>query len=83
MPFGMCNALSTFQSYINKAPQDILDDFCTAYLDDTLIFSDTLEEHERHVHEVLNRLHEAGLNVDVDKSEFYVTEVKYSEWSSL
>ena len=77
MPFGLCNAPSTFQSYINKALQDILDDFCTAYLDDVLIYSETLEQHHSHVEMVLERLHKAGLFADIDKSEFDQKEVKY------
>ena len=77
MPFGLCNAPSTFQSYINKVLQDILDDFCTAYLDDILIFSETLEQHHLHVGKVLERLDKAGLYADIDKSEFDQKEVKY------
>ena len=39
MPFGLCNAPATFQSYINNALRDFLDDFCVAYLDDVLIYT--------------------------------------------
>lgn len=77
MPFGLCNAPSTFQSYINGALQDILDEYCTAYLDDILVFSNTLKEHKRHVREVLKRMRKAGLYADIDKSEFHVQRVKY------
>ena len=77
MPFGLCNAPSSFQSYINTALQDILDQFCTAYLDDVLIFSETLEDHHQHVEMVLERLDKAGLFVDIDKCEFDQQEVKY------
>lgn len=77
MPFGLCNAPSTFQSCINTALQDVLDKFCTAYLDDILIFSDNMDEHRRHIREVLTRLRKARLYVDVDKSEFYTTETKF------
>ena len=77
MPFGLYNAPSTFQSYINKALQDILDDFCAAYLDDVLIYSETLEQHHLHVEMVLERLHKARLFADIDKSEFDQKEVKY------
>ena len=71
MPFGLCNAPASFQNYINTALQDILDVFCTAYLDDILIFSDIKEEHEKHVNEVLKRLDAAKLNIDIEKLEFY------------
>lgn len=77
LPFGLCNAPSSFQGYINSALQDILDDYCTAYLDDVLVYSNTLEEHKRHVLEVLTRLKAADLHVDIEKSEFHVQSVKY------
>ncbi|THZ62800.1 hypothetical protein D6C85_09139 [Aureobasidium pullulans] len=77
MPFGLCNAPGSFQSYINAALHDYLDDFCTGYLDDILIFSETLAEHRQHVRKVLERLRKAQLYADIDKSEFEVTSVKY------
>ena len=45
MPFGLSNAPATFQAHINEVLRDYLDIFCIAYLDDILIYSDTLEEH--------------------------------------
>ena len=77
MPFGLCNAPGTFQSYINAALHDYLDQFCTGYIDDILIFSETLEEHRTHVKQVLERLRAFGLFADIDKSEFEVQSVKY------
>ena len=77
MPFGLCNAPGTFQSYINDALREFLDDFASAYLDDCLVFSDTLEEHIEHVKKVLHKLQEAGLQLDIDKCEFHVQETKY------
>lgn len=45
MPFGLCNASGTFQSYINDSFKEYLDVFCTAYLDDILIYSKNKKEH--------------------------------------
>jgi hypothetical protein len=56
---------------------DYLDVFCTAYLDDILIYSEDPLEHEMHVKKVLNRLRKAGLQADIKKSEFKVTRTKY------
>ena len=50
-----------------------LDDFCTAYLDDILIYSDNKLEYKHHVKKVLNRLRDTGLQIDLKKCEFYVT----------
>ena len=77
MPFGLCNALGTFQGYINESLQEYFDVFCTAYLDDVLIYSTREEDHADHVLQVLRRLHKRGLQVNIDKCEFNTTRVKY------
>ena len=77
-PFGLANAPSTFQRYINWALRGYLDEFCSAYVDDILIYTDgTKQQHQEHVQKVLLRMREAGLQLDIDKSEFEVTETKY------
>lgn len=76
-PFGLCNAPATFQNYINHILHDILDWYCTAYLDDVLVYSKTKKEHQEHVNEVIRRLGEAGLQIDINKSEFYTKKTKY------
>lgn len=56
MPFGLTNAPVTFQAIINDTLREYLDVFCTAYLDDILIYSETLEEYQEHVEKVLKKL---------------------------
>ena len=78
MPFGLANAPSTFQRYINWVLRDYLDEFVSAYLDDILIFtSGSRREHREQVRKVLERLREAGLQIDIDKCEFEVESTKY------
>lgn len=77
LPFGLSNGPSTFQRYINQALFPYLDDFCTAYVDDILIFSDDPLEHQEHVRKVLQKLREAGLQADIKKSEFRVTRTRF------
>ena len=77
MPFGLCNALGIFQSYINKSLREYFDVFCTAYLDDILIYSKKNEDHASRVLQVLRCLHEQGLQVNIDKCEFLTKQVKY------
>jgi hypothetical protein len=62
---------------MNDVLFDYLDDFCTAYLDDIMIYSENELEHEEHVCKVLQRLREAGLQADIKKSEFSVKRTKY------
>jgi len=60
-PFSLYNALAIFQNYINHILYNILDDYCTAYLNNILIFSKTRAKHTRHIKEVICRLRAAGL----------------------
>ena len=77
MPFGLANAPSSFQHYINDVLHEFLGCFATAYIDDILIFSKSLKEHRRHVRQVLEKLRAAGLQLDIEKCEFHQPEVKY------
>ena len=77
MPFGLCNGPASFQNYINDTLREYLDDFCTAYLDDILIYSDNEAEHKIHIKRVLQKLEEAGLQADITKCAFHVTQVPY------
>jgi RNase H-like domain found in reverse transcriptase/Reverse transcriptase (RNA-dependent DNA polymerase)/Retroviral aspartyl protease len=77
MPFGLSNAPATFQARINEILHPYLDVFCTAYIDDILVYSDDLLEHREHVKKVLRVLQDAGLQLDIKKCEFEVTEVTY------
>ena len=56
MPFNLTNALSSFQHYINDTLRDYLNVFCTVYIDDFLIYSNSWEEHTAHLKKVLERL---------------------------
>ena len=56
---------------------DLLDRFCTAYLDDVLVYSANRKEHRQHVREVVSRLRDAGLQIDINKCEFETTKTKY------
>src|ERR1700738_2084207 len=77
MPFGLCSAPRTFQHYMNDTFRDFLDKFLIVYLDDLLIYSDSLAEHKHHVQMVLKRLREAGLCLKPSKCQFHVQEVAF------
>lgn len=77
MPFGLCNAPSTFQAYINQSLTGLIDQCCSAYIDDVLVYSRTLEEHEAAVEKVFERLSERGLFLDITKCVFYKPKISY------
>jgi hypothetical protein len=77
IPFSLSNGPATFQRFMNDILFEFLDDFCSAYLDDIMIFSDNELEHTLHVRKVLQCLREAGLQADIRKSEFSVKRTKY------
>jgi len=92
MPFGLCNAPGTFQHYMNDTFRDFLDKFLIVYLDDLLVYSDTLAEHKRNIRLVLERLRQAELCLKPSKCEFHVQEspssgsslaLKVSRWTPL
>lgn len=75
MPFGMKNALVTFQCLINTVTSGL--ERCSAYIDDVVIYSDTWEQHLKHVHSVILRLIGAKLTVNLGKSEFGCAHIVY------
>lgn len=78
MPFGLNGAPASFQRYINETLKEYLDDFCSAYVDDVLVYTNgSLLEHEKKVRLVLKKLQLAGLGLDIDKCEFSVKKTKY------
>ncbi|KAH0610200.1 uncharacterized protein H6S33_011727 [Morchella sextelata] len=77
MPFGLANAPAIFQHWINDILRPYLDQFVTAYLDDILIYSETLSEHKEHIQKVLKVLDENHVHLKPEKCEFMVQETKY------
>ena len=77
LPFGLTNAPSTFMNLMQDVLADYLDRFCISFLDDILIYSDTLEEHIEHVKLVLNKLREHKLQAKLEKCEFVRTQIEF------
>lgn len=79
MLFGLANQLLSFQNYINNILHGMFNVFCTAYINDILIYSNSKKEHQEHVQKVLEAFWKANLQADIDKCEFHVNEVNYLE----
>ncbi|UYV63284.1 hypothetical protein LAZ67_2003650 [Cordylochernes scorpioides] len=70
MPFGLCNALATFERMIDNLLKGLKWTICLCYLDDIIVFSDGFEEHLRRLQLVLNCLKKAGLCLNSNKCKF-------------
>ncbi|GBG77614.1 hypothetical protein CBR_g24060 [Chara braunii] len=70
MPFGLTNAPVTFQRAMNDIFTDIPEQYVLVYLDDILVYSRTLEEHLRHLRDVLDRLRRHGFYAKLSKCSF-------------
>ena len=77
MPEGLTNAPAAFQCFMNNIFVDMIDINVIVYLDNILVYSDSLTEHKLHIWEVLCRLHSNGLFTQADKCKFHVTSCKY------
>ena len=56
MPFGLCNAPTTFMRVMNDVFHPFIDDFFIVYLDDIFVFSKSWDDHAIHVKKVLDVL---------------------------
>jgi len=77
MPFGLVNAPTTFQTIMNEILQEFLDQGVVVYIDDILIYSQTLEEYIILVRKVLQRLPEYRMAISLEKSVFHVKKVDF------
>ena len=75
MTFGLRNAGQTFQRYINSALGDMKCAF--VFLDDILIASDNEEQHKRDLENVLVRLEEYSLRLNLEKCSLGQSEVEF------
>jgi hypothetical protein len=73
MTFGLKNSPSTFMRLMNEVLKEFIGNFVIVYLDEILIFSNTEEEHLRHLKMVLRRLQQENLLVNLKKCSFMKT----------
>ncbi|XP_062028654.1 uncharacterized protein LOC133744583 [Rosa rugosa] len=67
MPFGLTNAPATFMDLMNRMFSPYLDKFVVVFVDDILVYSKTLEDHDRHLRIVLQILREKELFAKFEK----------------
>ncbi|KAL0153780.1 hypothetical protein M9458_050896, partial [Cirrhinus mrigala] len=77
MPFGLCNAPSTFQHLMERLFGDQQCQSLLLYLDDIIVFSSSVDQHLARLEVVLSRLQREGLKAKLSKCAFFKKEVHY------
>lgn len=77
MPFGLKNAPAIFQRAIDDVLRGQIGRICYVYIDDVIVFGNSLDEHLRNLNTVLKLLNDANLKVQLDKSEFLHSEIEF------
>lgn len=75
MPYGLRNAGQTFQRFINGVLKGL--DCCFPYVDDILIASSSIETHLVDIESVLQRIHQHGISLNLDKCIFAQKEISF------
>ena len=77
MPFGLCNALSTYQRLMTSGLHGLIGLICLAYLLDVIVFSKQLSQHVDDLRKVLDRIRSAGLKLKPTKCKLFCDEMFY------
>jgi hypothetical protein len=77
MSFGLTNAPAHFMNLMNKVFMEELDKFVVVFIDNILIYSKSVEEHEQHLRVVLEKLRAHKLYVKFSKCEFWLEKVAF------
>jgi hypothetical protein len=74
---GLKNSPSVFQRLMQIILSGCLGHYAFIYIDATLVFSKTPEEHLKHLEDILQRLDKAGLRIKASKCQLCRSEVEY------
>ena len=77
MPFGWTNAPAVFMDLMNMVFNPYLDKFVIVFIDDTLVYSGSLEEYAEHLRTVFQILRERQLYAKFSKCQFWLDKVAF------
>jgi hypothetical protein len=77
MSSGLTNASAYLIYKMNKVFMEYLDKFVMVFIDDILVYSRSEEEHEGHLHLVLQKLQDHMLYTKLSKCEFWLKQVAF------
>lgn len=76
MPFGLSKEPATFQRIMDQVLENELWKFAIPYSDDMIIFSESVEDHKKHLKIVLGKLRSTSLSFKRKKCHFWKEEMK-------
>ena len=77
LSFGLCGAPSLFQRLIDLVFSGLTWTSVLCYLDDVVIYSQTIEEHLQRLSQVLERLQKANLKIKPSKCQFMKRQIQF------
>ena len=77
MPFGLCNALATFQRLMDLVLAGLQWSRCLVYIDDIIVLGHSFSNHLHNLESVFSRLHKSGLKLKPSKCSFLQQRVQY------
>jgi hypothetical protein len=77
LSFGLTNAATYIMYMMNKVFMEYLDKFIMVFINDILVYSRSEEEHEGHIHLVLQKLQDHKLYAKLSKCEFWLKQVAF------
>jgi hypothetical protein len=76
LPFGLKNAAACFQRAMVECLGNYINDFIMVYIDDVIIYSDTLEEHLEHLKIFFTKIQEYNFRINPKKVQLIQSEIK-------
>ena len=77
MPQGLCNAVATWQRFMNWVLRKYIGKICFVYSDDIAVFSDSVKKHKVNTRLILEALREAEVIVSIKKSSLFAEEIEF------
>ena len=77
LPYGLSNSPASFQRLMDIVLRNLTGTECYVFIDDVILFADTIEEHACRLKHVLQRFEKAHLQLQPGKCVFAQSQVQY------